>query len=102
MTVNWLRQVKTFHGEGQLEDPDGHSIGVSYSLVEHEGKVGGGRENLNYTLLGNRTLEGTVHAGRLPLARECVLHLKDGFRIKVLLTASDGHVAHVDSTGSIF
>jgi hypothetical protein len=96
MTVKRKRQVRTLHGAGQLEDPDGHTTSVSYILVEHEEIIDAGK------LPGNKTLEGTIRAGRLPLARECVLHLEDGFRVKVILRASDGHVAQVDSAGPPF
>jgi len=85
MTVKAIRRVKTLHGAGQLEDPDGSSTSVSYILLERD-----------------EILEGTIRAGRLPLAREGVLHLEDGLRIKVILKASDGHVAQVDSTGPPF
>lgn len=85
MTVKAIRQLKTLHGAGQLEDPSGHSTSVSYILLERE-----------------EILEGTIRAGRLPPAREGVLHIEDGRRIKVILKASDGQVAQVDSTGPPF
>lgn len=103
MTGHGTGQVTTLQGAGRLEDPDGHSTSVSYSLHECEEIIDAGdRDNPNDTLRRKRTLEGTIRAGRLPLARVCVLHLEDGFRIKVILKASDGHVAQVDSTGPPF
>ena len=105
MLVKGARQVETLQGAGQLEDPDGHSTSVSYTLHEREELIGAGnREDPNHTLPRNRkkTLEGTIRAGRLPLARECILHLENGFRIKVILKTSDGHVAQVDSTDPPF
>jgi hypothetical protein len=85
MTVKAIRQVRTLRGAGQLEDEDGHSTSVSYILLERE-----------------EMLEGTIRAGRLPSARQGVLHLEDGLKIKVILKASDGHVAQVESTGPPF
>lgn len=105
MLVKGTQQVRTLHGVGRLEDSDGHSTSVSYSLLEREEITGGGDlEDPNDTLPGSweTTLEGNIRAGRLPLARECILHLQDGFRVKVILKASDGRVAQVDSRGSRF
>ena len=91
------------HGAGQLEDPDGHSTGVSYVLVEHEELIHAeGWDHPVDRLAGNKSFEGTIRAGRLPLARVCVLHLEDGFRLRVMLKASDGHVAQVNSIGPPF
>ncbi|MFZ0198397.1 MAG: hypothetical protein WB523_01295 [Candidatus Sulfotelmatobacter sp.] len=100
MTVKYLGQVNTLQGEGLLEDPDGRSTQVSYILQERTGTEG--HEEVHYTLLGRRTLNGTIRAARLPLMRDGVLHLRNGLRINLLLKASDGHVAQVDSTGPPF
>ena len=103
MALKAIRQVRTLYGSGQLEDPDGHSTGVSYSLVEHEKIMDAPNwQHPSDRFPGNNSLEGTIRAGRLPLARECVLHLEDGFRVKVIIKSSDGNVAHVESVGPPF
>ncbi len=102
--------VRSFEGKGRLENNESKVIRVEYAINEYEDRIpAGNHQNPSATIPGLHSFGGrlrstaTKHYQLFDWSGDfCILHLKDGKKLKVFLKTTDGDSAEVKATGGLF